>query len=407
MENMATAAKEATIGEADIYDEKVDRFIDPVTLKALSKIKTWRGLLQIALEWLGIAAAIVLCQVYWNPLLYVLTVMWIGARQNGLAVMMHEAVHYRLLRNRKWNDWIGEVFTAWPVLVTVNGFRQTHWAHHRHANKPEDPDWQRKQNELFEYPKSGLDMIFITLKYWIGFYAIKQLAEVNQAAKIPPRLRNIRLAVYLAVLIASIVFHFWLGLLIFWIAPLFLALSCTPAQEPGTLFVLIEPKFMKAPVATPIAAAEKTELVAATMSGTEVTYLSRADFDALKMDWTAFAEKTRESADAELKTVTTEYTRDRKKVILYAKIQSPHALIASAILAPKFLDLFKNTLGEKVLIVIPNRTTAYVFPALASNYQEYAPLIFEAYRATAFPVSKEVFELSAGGIKAIGAFEEP
>ena len=62
MATVAPAMKEAplTIGEADIYDEKVDRFIDQATLKALSKIKPWRGLLQIALEWLGIAAAIVL-----------------------------------------------------------------------------------------------------------------------------------------------------------------------------------------------------------------------------------------------------------------------------------------------------------------------------------------------------------
>ena len=188
---------------------------------------------------------------------------------------------------------------------------------------------------------------------------------------------------------------------------LLFALSCTRAQETGTLFVLIEPKFMKAPVSAPITAAEKTEMVAAIMGESGVAYLKRADFDALKMDWAAFAEKARASAEAELKTVTTEYTRDRRKVILYAIVRSPRSLIASAVLAPKFFNLFKNTLGEKVLVVIPNRTTAYVFPALASNYQEYAPLIFEAYRATAFPVSKEVFELSGDGLKAVGAFEEP
>jgi fatty acid desaturase len=219
---MTSTNESAVIADnSDNYDQKVDQFIDSATLKALSKIKPWRGLLQVSLEWLGVAAAITLCQTYWNPVLYIFAVIWIGARQNGLAVMMHEAVHYRLLRNRKWNDWVGEVFTAWPVLVTVNGFRQTHWAHHRHPNTPQDPDWQRKQNELFEYPKSGLDMVFITLKYWLGFYAIKQLAEVNQAAKIPARLKYVRLSFYAAVVVASIVFHFWLGLLVYWLVPLF------------------------------------------------------------------------------------------------------------------------------------------------------------------------------------------
>jgi fatty acid desaturase len=209
------------LGRADIYDQKLERFLDPATIKSLSKIKPWRGIVQVALEWLGIAAAIILCQTFWHPALYIFTVIWIGARQNGLAVMMHEAVHYRLLPNRKWNDWVGEIFTAWPVLVTVDSFRQTHWAHHRHVNKPEDPDWQRKQTELFEYPKSGLDMVFITVKYWLGLYAIKQLLEANQGVKIPAQLKYLRLAFYSCVIVASIAFQFWLGLLIYWTVPLF------------------------------------------------------------------------------------------------------------------------------------------------------------------------------------------
>ena len=170
---------------------------------------------------------------------------------------------------------------------------------------------------------------------------------------------------------------------------------------------------MKATVSEPIAGAKKTELVAAMKRGVDgttrldVSYLGRAQFDALKLDWAAFTAQTQANAEAELKAVKTEYVRDRKKVIVHATVRSPHGLVASAVLAPKFLDLFKDTLGEKVLVVIPNRSTAYVFPALASNYQDYAPMIFEAYRATAFPVSTEVFELSRDGMKAVGAFEEP
>ncbi|MEY2551578.1 MAG: hypothetical protein QOG12_1722, partial [Verrucomicrobiota bacterium] len=133
------------LGEADVYDQKVDRFLDPGTVKSLSVVRPWRGVVQIALEWLGIAAAIILCEAYWNPFLYLAAAIWIGARQGALGVMMHEAVHYRLLPNRKWNDWVGDIFTAWPILVTVCAYRQNQWAHHRHVNKPGDPDWERKQ----------------------------------------------------------------------------------------------------------------------------------------------------------------------------------------------------------------------------------------------------------------------
>lgn len=213
----STLENAPAVSANDLYDQKVDRFIDSATVKALSRIKPWRGILQIALEWLAIAAAILLCKTYWNPVLYIITVMWIGARQNGLGVMMHEAVHYRLLPNRKWNDWVGEILTAWPVLVTVNGFRQTHWAHHRHVNKAEDPDWQHKR----VYPRAVLDVVFITLKFWLGFHAARMFVELNRAAKIPGRLKYARLFFYGTVIAASIAFHFWLGLLLYWMVPLF------------------------------------------------------------------------------------------------------------------------------------------------------------------------------------------
>jgi fatty acid desaturase len=210
------------VGEADIYDQKVDRFLDAATIKRLSQIRPWRGIIQVGLEWFGIGAAILLCEAHWHPLLYIATLIWIGSRQGALAVLMHEATHYRLLKHRAWNDWMGEILTAWPLLLTLYAFRQNHWAHHRHVNKEEDPDWRRKQHkEEFEYPKSRFDMLLITLKYWVGFYALKQFAEVNKMAKIPAQLKYVRLAFYIALVTASVVFHFWIGLLIYWIVPLF------------------------------------------------------------------------------------------------------------------------------------------------------------------------------------------
>jgi hypothetical protein len=191
------------------------------------------------------------------------------------------------------------------------------------------------------------------------------------------------------------------------VALLMAVLAATRAQEPATWRVLIEPKFMKAAVVRPIAGAQRAELVAATVGEAGVEYLSRAQFDALKIDWEAFTAQALTNANAELDALKIETVRDRRKVITHAIVRSEHGLVASAVLAPKFLDLFKDTLGDKVLVVIPNRSKAYVFPGLASDYQEFAPAIFEAYHATAYPVSVEVFELSKDGLKAVGIFEEP
>jgi hypothetical protein len=34
-------------------------------------------------------------------------------------------------------------------------------------------------------------------------------------------------------------------------------------------------------------------------------------------------------------------------------------------------------------------------------------MVLEAYKATPYPVSREVFELSANGLRAVGVYEEP
>src|SRR5262249_4664707 len=115
----------------------------------------------------------------------------------------------------------------------------------------------------------------------------------------------------------------------------------------------------------------------------------------------------RANAATDLETLKPRYTRDRKKVIQYAELRSPQPIVASAVLAPKFLSLFKDTLGDAVLVVVPNRFTAFVFPQLATNYQEYSPMVFEAYHETAYPISVEVFEFSAAGIRAVGVYERP
>lgn len=139
----------------------------------------------------------------------------------------------------------------------------------------------------------------------------------------------------------------------------------------------------------------------------ELKAFTAAEWEALGVPWEEFLQRARTNAAPELATLKPQYVRDRKKVIDHAVIQSEEPIVSSAVLAPKFLALFQETLGPKVLVVIPNRFTAYVFPHLVSSYRDYASGVFEDYRATAHPVSVEVFELSDAGLKAIGAYEEP
>ncbi|MEO8350721.1 MAG: hypothetical protein ABI680_03260 [Chthoniobacteraceae bacterium] len=178
------------------------------------------------------------------------------------------------------------------------------------------------------------------------------------------------------------------------------------APDHATLRVWLEPKFMHAPVTAPIEGAQKTELAAGTLSETDCDVLPKSAFEALGLTWDEFRRQTQVNAAADLASITPHYERNASKVIDYAVLESKRPIVASAVLAPGFLETFKDTLGETVLVVVPTRFTAFVFPKLASEFGAFAPVVFRAYRGTAWPVSVEVFEVSARGWKCVGAYTD-
>ncbi len=106
----------------------------------LSPRSSWRGLLLVAGAWGLILAAGAMFIAWPNPLTYVLALMLIGARQLGLAILMHDAAHGALHPDQRINDWVGEWLCAAPVGARLNAYRAYHLKHHRYTEQPEDPD---------------------------------------------------------------------------------------------------------------------------------------------------------------------------------------------------------------------------------------------------------------------------
>ncbi|MBS0125694.1 fatty acid desaturase family protein [Thetidibacter halocola] len=77
-----------------------------------------------------------------NLLTWLLAVMVIGSRQLGLAILMHEAAHNALFRNRRLNDWAGEWLCGRPIIADLPEYRHYHLTHHRHTQTDRDPDLQ-------------------------------------------------------------------------------------------------------------------------------------------------------------------------------------------------------------------------------------------------------------------------
>ncbi len=106
----------------------------------LSARSSWRGLMLVASAWGLIMAAGAMFVLWPNPATYLLAVMLIGARQLGLAILMHDAAHGALHVDQKVNDWTGEWLCAAPVGARLKAYRAYHLKHHRYTEQPEDPD---------------------------------------------------------------------------------------------------------------------------------------------------------------------------------------------------------------------------------------------------------------------------
>jgi fatty acid desaturase len=106
----------------------------------LTSRSSLRGMWLVVHAWGTIAAAIALVTLWPNPLTWLIAVTVVGARQLGLAILMHEAAHGGLHANRTINEWVGQWLCAVPVGADLASYRSYHLQHHKFTQQPEDPD---------------------------------------------------------------------------------------------------------------------------------------------------------------------------------------------------------------------------------------------------------------------------
>src|SRR5580692_1146075 len=194
-------------------------------LTELSTVKPLRACLHVAGEWALIAATIYLCQRFWHPMLYVFAVAFIGSRQHALLVLMHDGVHYRLLRNRRLNDWMSEVILAWPHLVTARQYRKNHFAHHKYLNTAQDPDLKRRAGDpVWVFPQTVPNMARTLFRDATGLNApamLKLAAAVAAADSVPTGFLVARYGFY-ATALGVIAYAGGLkGFALYWVIPMF------------------------------------------------------------------------------------------------------------------------------------------------------------------------------------------
>lgn len=97
------------------------------------------------MDWAVIVGVFVAARAVHHPLGYALAVLALGSRQQGLGALFHDAAHRLCARDRSVNDALGNGLCAFPLGLTLSGYRRYHFAHHRHLGTDADPEITHKR----------------------------------------------------------------------------------------------------------------------------------------------------------------------------------------------------------------------------------------------------------------------
>ena len=129
---------------------KPSDYLSKEEIRYFTERSDFAGARTVLFNWAFIAAIFAVVVSWTNPLTILLALVFLGGRQLGLAVMMHEAGHKTLFKTQALNEWVGQWLCAYPVLGDVQAYGASHREHHRLAGTDQDPDLPNYRN----YPVS-------------------------------------------------------------------------------------------------------------------------------------------------------------------------------------------------------------------------------------------------------------
>jgi fatty acid desaturase len=192
------------------------------TLRQLLRVDPYRGLLDLATQWALIFAIVALSERFWHPLLYAASALLIGGRQIALMLVVHDAVHHVLLRNRLWNDRLAEWFAAWPILMPFRSYRHIHRQHHLYLGTSRDPDFARNRPDRLVEARNLRGLVRLLLGLERRQVAVRRFwgsgdeAEREGFAARP----YVRLGLYAVVVLAAAATGALHLLILYWLVPL-------------------------------------------------------------------------------------------------------------------------------------------------------------------------------------------
>lgn len=137
-------------------------------LRTMRDLKSWCS---VAVNWGLIALSMVLVAYMPNVLTVIFALVIIGTRQLGLAVLMHEAAHHTLFKNRGLNDFAGSWLAGYPIFLSHELYRPYHLQHHAKTWTDDDPDLDLGK----KYPVTKASLTRKYLRDLTGITGLKRL----------------------------------------------------------------------------------------------------------------------------------------------------------------------------------------------------------------------------------------
>lgn len=154
----------------DVQAPKAGR-LDTAPLRALGARAPLPWLADCAIDWIVIAAALAMIQLWPHVYTVIAGILIVGNRQHPLAILGHDGTHYTLSRNAALNDFLTNLFCFWPLGLTVSGYRALHYAHHKNTGTAHDPELGHKRMRApqWDLPATPRTVLRYALMDLIGF----------------------------------------------------------------------------------------------------------------------------------------------------------------------------------------------------------------------------------------------
>lgn len=202
--------------------------------RSLSAVDDKRFVWAVIRQWGVIAGAAILAVLSGHWSMYLAMMFVIATRQHALGILMHDATHFRCLRNKTANDVFSDLFCALPIGMLTSRYRYEHQRHHRFLNTDRDPYWKEFMAESdWHWPKRPMKAASVLVRDLLGLNAPKIFRTVfrwspwinhfsrKDGPSVPKPIERLTIYGFHAVVATAVaVSGRWLDLLVLWLVPM-------------------------------------------------------------------------------------------------------------------------------------------------------------------------------------------